>query len=198
MINYDSPHHALSDRILRSVDATHCAVVATDENSRITDWNDGARALFGVASADAVGRLGDEVVRTEAAGIPPPFADTVRRWREGGRLYPFELHAHAAGRTRRITWIPICLQAPASRGARLVHVIIDHDPERGTGDGLPLTEREVEVLRLVSDGVSTRDMAERLHISRATVRNHIQNILGKLSAHSRLEAVAIARRHGIV
>jgi PAS domain S-box-containing protein len=58
-----------------------------------------------------------------------------------------------------------------------------------------LTRREIEILALVATGTNTRAIAERLHVSPATVRNHVQNILGKVGAHSRLEAVAWATRH---
>lgn len=61
-----------------------------------------------------------------------------------------------------------------------------------------LTRREVEVLRLLAAGTSTKAMAERLHVSPATVRNHVQNIAGKLGVHSRLEAVAYATRHRLL
>jgi DNA-binding NarL/FixJ family response regulator len=58
-----------------------------------------------------------------------------------------------------------------------------------------LSRRELEVLRLMTQGLNTAGIAERLKVSRATVRNHVQNILGKAGAHSRLEAVAFAARH---
>jgi PAS domain S-box-containing protein len=58
-----------------------------------------------------------------------------------------------------------------------------------------LTRREIEILGLLATGANTRTIAEGLHVSPATVRNHVQNILGKLGAHSRLEAVAWATRH---
>jgi DNA-binding CsgD family transcriptional regulator len=64
--------------------------------------------------------------------------------------------------------------------------------------GVDLTEREREVLALLAQGLSTRDIAESLSISSATVRNHTQNILHKLQVHSRLEAVAYAFEHGLV
>lgn len=57
---------------------------------------------------------------------------------------------------------------------------------------LPLTEREREVLRLVATGATSARIAETLTISPKTVRNHIQHILAKLGAHSRLQALAIA------
>ena len=65
-------------------------------------------------------------------------------------------------------------------------------------DGAVLTRREIEVLRLVAQGGQTKHVAEQLHVSPATVRNHVQNILGKLGAHSRLEAVAFAHRHRLL
>ena len=60
-----------------------------------------------------------------------------------------------------------------------------------------LTRREQEILRTIAAGAN-RAMADRLHVSPATVRNHVQNILGKLGAHSRLEAAAYANRRGLV
>jgi PAS domain S-box-containing protein len=61
-----------------------------------------------------------------------------------------------------------------------------------------LTSKEVEILRLLSRGASTKEIAQELVVSISTVRNHIQNILSKLEAHSRLEAVAIASRYGVL
>lgn len=55
--------------------------------------------------------------------------------------------------------------------------------------------REQEILRLIIDGHNTAALADRLHVSRATIRNHVQNIFAKLGAHSRLEAVAFATRN---
>ena len=62
----------------------------------------------------------------------------------------------------------------------------------------PLTARELEVLRCLASGVSTGAGAELLGISPATLRAHVQAILRKLGAHSRLEAVAEAARMGLV
>lgn len=62
----------------------------------------------------------------------------------------------------------------------------------------PLTAREIEVLRLMADGISTPKIADSLFISTITVRNHIQNILRKLEVHSKLEAVALAFRNRLL
>ncbi|MDQ1461994.1 MAG: cyclic di-GMP phosphodiesterase [Actinomycetota bacterium] len=66
------------------------------------------------------------------------------------------------------------------------------------GLGWDLGPRELEVLRLVAGGLPNRALAEHLHLSLNTVRNHVQNILYKLGAHSKLEAVATAVREGVI
>jgi DNA-binding NarL/FixJ family response regulator len=61
-----------------------------------------------------------------------------------------------------------------------------------------LTEREMEVLRLVAQGLNNRDIAKKLFISENTVKNHIRNILEKLHLHSRMEAVVYAVREKMI
>lgn len=66
------------------------------------------------------------------------------------------------------------------------------------GVGSDLTERELEVLRIASLGHTNKEIAAELYLSVNTVRNHMQRILNKLGAHSKLEATAIAVRAGIL
>ena len=61
-----------------------------------------------------------------------------------------------------------------------------------------LTQREVEVLELVAQGLGTDAIADRLGVSSLTARNHLQNAMAKMGAHTRLEAVVTAVRQGIV
>jgi DNA-binding NarL/FixJ family response regulator len=61
-----------------------------------------------------------------------------------------------------------------------------------------LTDREMEVLRLVAQGMNNRDIAKDLFISENTVKNHIRNILEKLQLHSRMEAVVYAVREKLL
>ena len=61
-----------------------------------------------------------------------------------------------------------------------------------------LTVREREILNLLAEGIGTDGIRRQLKISRVTVRNHVQRILHKLNAHSRLEALARARRKGLL
>lgn len=61
-----------------------------------------------------------------------------------------------------------------------------------------LTDREMEVLSLVAEGLNNRDIGQRLFISENTVKNHIRNILEKLHLHSRMEAVVYAVREKMI
>jgi DNA-binding NarL/FixJ family response regulator len=61
-----------------------------------------------------------------------------------------------------------------------------------------LTEREREVLQLLSGGMRNDDIARKLFISPQTVQTHVRNLLAKLGVHSKLEAVAFAVRHGAI
>ena len=67
---------------------------------------------------------------------------------------------------------------------------------RGLGSDLTLREREV--LQLLAEGLSNDAIASKLVLALHTVRNYVQNVIEKLGAHSKLEAVAIAAREGIV
>ncbi len=61
-----------------------------------------------------------------------------------------------------------------------------------------LTARERQALALLADGASTVDLARQLGVAHNTARNHVQRVLEKLGARSKLEAVAIARREGLL
>ncbi|TLZ37999.1 MAG: response regulator transcription factor, partial [Gammaproteobacteria bacterium] len=58
--------------------------------------------------------------------------------------------------------------------------------------------REVDVLRMLSDGLSNKEVARRLHISEHTVKYHLSSVFGKLGASSRTEAVMVGIQRGII
>jgi two-component system, NarL family, response regulator DesR len=62
----------------------------------------------------------------------------------------------------------------------------------------PLTPRQLDVLRLLAEGRSTDEIASKLGLSRTTVRNYIAGVLAVLGAHSRLQAVIVARKSGLI
>ncbi|KUL39225.1 response regulator [Streptomyces regalis] len=106
--------------------------------------------------------------------------DAVRRTAVGDPVFTPGLAGLVLGEYRRLASEP----APAVQGA--------------DQPGAPqLTERETEVLRLVAKGLSYKQIAERLVISHRTVQNHVQNTLGKLQLHNRVELVRYAIERGL-
>jgi DNA-binding NarL/FixJ family response regulator len=81
-----------------------------------------------------------------------------------------------------------------------------HVAPRPVADALPegvrllgtLTRRETRILRLLSDGSTIKEIAQRLALSENTVRTHMQNLYRKLGIHSRLDVVRFAARHGLL
>jgi DNA-binding NarL/FixJ family response regulator len=72
--------------------------------------------------------------------------------------------------------------------------------ESGSSEEVPadLSQREVEVLRLLAQGASNRDIAEQLFLAEGTVKNHVSNILTKLHAANRTQAANLARERGLI
>jgi DNA-binding CsgD family transcriptional regulator len=70
-------------------------------------------------------------------------------------------------------------------------------PARAPRSARKVTPRELEVLALVADGYSTREIAQRLWITDETVRTHVRRLLHRLGARTRAHAVAIAYRDGL-
>jgi len=104
--------------------------------------------------------------------------DAVRRTAVGDAVFTPGLAGLVLGEYRRLASEP----APATADQPVV-------PQ--------LTERETEVLRLVAKGLSYKQIAERLVISHRTVQNHVQNTLGKLQLHNRVELVRYAIEAGL-
>jgi DNA-binding NarL/FixJ family response regulator len=90
------------------------------------------------------------------------------------------------------------LVLPADELPTLVDRLRSARRERSEPERLAtLTQREREILRELSEGISTYDLAQRLQISPLTVQSHVKNILAKLGVHTKVEAVGMAWRHGL-
>jgi PAS domain S-box-containing protein len=90
---------------------------------------------------------------------------------------------------------------PLYDGGRIVGVfgLVPHRESTAPPEPHPhLTPRQTQVLHLLAHGRSTDQIAAELHLSRDTVRNHVRRMLTALGAHSRIEALAIAHREGIL
>ncbi|HLX32328.1 MAG TPA: LuxR C-terminal-related transcriptional regulator [Gaiellaceae bacterium] len=92
--------------------------------------------------------------------------------------------------------------APLREGGAVVGVFGVGVPSKGPAHVSPgkfnLTERQVEVLQLLADGKSTDQIASALYISKTTVRNHIARLMAELQVHTRVQAIVVASRAGLI
>jgi DNA-binding NarL/FixJ family response regulator len=109
------------------------------------------------------------------SAAPGEFLDAVRRTAAGEPVFTPGLAGLVLGEYRRLAAAPATAHDAAPR----------------------LTERETEVLRLVAKGLSYKQIAERLGLSHRTVQNHVQNTLGKLQLHNRVELTRYAIEQGL-
>jgi DNA-binding NarL/FixJ family response regulator len=72
-----------------------------------------------------------------------------------------------------------------------------HHTQPSTNITAELTEREIEVLRLIAKGLSNKDISEKLFLSEGTIRNHVSAVLAKLGVSDRTQAAVIAIQHGL-
>ncbi len=91
------------------------------------------------------------------------------------------------------------LLSPNELGELLRLAVQQHTQDREARQAIEqLTPREREVLQALADGLSDKEIAERMYVGTGTVRNHVASILSKLGVHSRLQAVVFAARHGAI
>lgn len=146
---------------------------ATDSENRIVFWNREAELLLAVPARQALGRTPDAILcRPELRG----------RF----RMSTLRIPAAAGGETKVYLLRPAVDEA--DRRSRR--------PGAETMPPCPLSTREKEIMELLSNGYASINIAARLDLSHATIRNHIQNTLRKLKVHGQVEAVALAFRSG--
>ena len=194
-------------------------VVAVREG-RIVLWNRAAEKILGYAARDVVGRpCCDVFVGHDDHGNRLCYqgCHVMTLVKLGEAIQSFDMKTRT--KTGRPVWLNISILAvpDATPGAAVtVHLFRDvtatkelltlvherltatADRDNGVDRAGVLSRRELEVLRLLAAGLNTKSAADRLHVSPATIRNHIQNLFGKLDVHSRLEAVAYASRHRLL
>lgn len=210
--------------LFEALEAAADGALAIGSDGRVLLWNQAAERLLGYTTAEALGRsccdlLGGRVTAGERACV---LDCTVRTAASRGQaVESFDIRART--KTGQPVWLNVstlALRRVADGESVMIHLFrpTTPKPERptiapslvpapaptpasitgGLDSGESLTRREREVLRLLATGANTRVLAERLSVSPATVRNHVQNLFGKLGVHSRLEAVAYATANRLV
>jgi len=207
------------------VAGTADAVLGSDEEGRIVLWNQAAERLLGHGAAEVLGKPCHDILCGRDA-FGNRFCDELcaieRMVRRHEAVRHFEMNVRrASGQMVRVDVSIVVVPGPRSAQHTVLHLLrplpASAEPEvlvrrigraaaGPSGGSTPetdgpvpsLTARERELLRLLADGVGTEEIADSLFISVATVRNHVQNALRKLGAHSKLEAVSVALRHRLI
>jgi PAS domain S-box-containing protein len=194
---------------------------AVDSEGRVLMWNRSAEQITGFKSADVVGKSCCDVTRgRDPSGNMVCFKGChVRTMAQRGEQpsnYDLVI-SHANGKKLWLDVSTVLVRDKNETFHAHVHIFRDVTSRRELETYLrralgerfetlrdpieameKLTNRERAVLKLLASGLPTHTIAHRLSISRATVRNHTQNILNKLGVHSKLAAVALAYQHGLV
>ncbi|HJR05212.1 MAG TPA: LuxR C-terminal-related transcriptional regulator [Methylomirabilota bacterium] len=190
---------------------------AIGPDGRIVLWNRAAEKMLGYGAREAIGRpCCDLFVGHDDSGNRLCYqgCHVMSLVKMGDSVQSFDMQTRTkAGRPIWVNLSTLTVPAGQPGGPLTVHLFRDVTAtkellglvrERLTAPAVAeptresLTRRELEILRMIATGVSTKAAADTLHVSPATVRNHVQNILGKLGAHSRLEAVAMATRQRLL
>src|SRR5215204_6347958 len=189
------------------------AVYVVDPDYRIVHWDSQMESLTGMLSQEALGQPCYEAVMGEREGGGPFCAHgcSVMHLAQAHRpVSAFEMRIKTRSGARR--WVSVSnLTVETEDGPYLVHLFRD---TQGTHDALEMaheliqltskkeapapTSRQLEVLLLLSEGKSVKEIGKELYISEATVRNHVRSLLQALGAHSQLEVLAKAREMGIL
>ncbi|HXG58886.1 MAG TPA: LuxR C-terminal-related transcriptional regulator [Thermoanaerobaculia bacterium] len=204
--------------LFQALDGSPDPVYVTDRHGRIVFWNESTRHVLGFSSDEAVGKSCCELLEgCDAFGnrYCSPTCPIMQMATRDEIVHQFDLRLRARDhRAVRVDVDILQLKGETPGDFFLAHILrpveeaqlrVIHGPEqtgpppqavaaRDSTDARvrKLTAREVEILAMLAAGRNTPEIAERLHISRVTARNHIQNILDKLEIHSKAEAVALA------
>lgn len=181
---------------------------AVDRDGTIVAWNSAASRTFGYSDRAALGGKcwellqGRDAFNNEYCGQVCPIRRMAMEHRSVNRCQMSFRTAHGESLPFTVTTLVVFRNGDAM----LIHLcrkVSADQPERAPEGASAafrhgiLTSREREVITLLAEGHATREMATLLGISMSTVRSHIEHILQKLNAHSRLEALAICRRLGL-
>jgi PAS domain S-box-containing protein len=187
---------ALGGDIHGSLQEVAVPMYVVDRHGTIVWLNDVGNELV----PEALGRNFTEVIAPELVDRSSrEFASRILGY------HPFVDHKlvlDAPGGERREVEIS---SAPLRKGHRIVGVFgvlrtssPGAPPKAGSAPTTRLTPRQQEVLRFLGAGLTTREMADRMSLSIETVRNHVRMVLAQLGARSRLEAVLLAHRRGLL
>ena len=177
------------------------ALFAFGPDMTIVFWNAEAERLTGIPAKEAVGRPCWDVVRgvdESGALVCHSGCSSGRLAREGWPVPCRRLLIKTVDGRKLVTVSTIAFELP-DEGPVVLQLLRNGDVLSDSApDAVSLTRRQRQVLELLVEGLPAKVIARRLDIADVTARNHIQAILRELRCHSQLEAVAEARRRGLI
>jgi PAS domain S-box-containing protein len=214
--------HELPRAVKTLIEArTGDAVYVVGPDYKIVHWDSGMETLTGTLSEETLGKPCYEALMGEREDGGPFCAHgcSVMHLAQAHRpVSSFEMRIRTRSGDKR--WVNVSnLTVETEEGPYLVHLFRDsqgtHDtleiakgliqlsskkeaPAPSRRDVPSLTPRQLEVLKLLSEGESVREIGKELYLSEATIRNHVRSLLQALGAHSQLEVLAKAREMGIL
>jgi PAS domain S-box-containing protein len=218
----DNKVRSLPEPVKTLIEArTGDAVYVVGPDYTIVHWDQRMESLSGVLSEEALGKPCYETVMGEVEGGRPFCAhgcSVMHLARAHQPVSSYEMRIRT--RSGQKKWVSASnLTIETEDGPYLVHLLRDsqgtHDtlemargliqltskgdaPAPSRKDVPSLTPRQLEVLKLLSEGKNAREIGSDLYLSQATVRNHIRALLQALGAHSQIDVLAKARQMGII
>ena len=195
----------LPSSLLERLESAPYGAYAIDLDQNVVFWNSRAERILGHAARDVLGRKCYEVVQgIRHDGLTPfcsrdcPAVVAAKH----GQIPPatYVRMQCASGQVKRMTMIPLIATDDEDRVV-LVHMFHEtpaDDAGASVPTELPLTPRELEVLRLLAQGLRPAEIASRLVISVHTVRKHISNASEKLHSHGMMSTVLAAQRRRLL
>jgi PAS domain S-box-containing protein len=190
-----------SETSIAQAEDSLAAVLVADSSARVLAANRPACSLLGWSRIDLL------MLAMSDVGVPPPaLARVCHEADENGLTAGTALFRHRNGQAIPVRYQVTRVDLPdapvyvwmtqARRAARRSR---RRDPGQArAARELRVTDRELQILQLIADGLANRDIAQALTLSIETVKTHVRRALKKLGAHSRAHAVAIAWRKELV
>ena len=219
---------AHSKQFLRIIEGTGDAAFAVDAGGRISAWNKAAAELFGRSEAEVMNVPCHELLQcSDEDGIGCSQHCVVEHWGTDNRP-PVNFDVRLQTKVGRLWCnLSTLIASDPTSGARYaIHIVrpieIRNRLEQALSEfmrlhmsnssnskpltcsapmpdvNVHLTRRELEVLKSLAKGQTTRTIANQLNISSTTVKNHIKHILTKFGVHTRLEAIRLGETVGII
>jgi PAS domain S-box-containing protein len=210
------------------IDGTSDAAYVVNNEGRIVAWNASAHRLFGITAQEAIGQSCSTIVQgADECGAVCSKNCTVQQALDKQRpMESFDLQVQTVDGQKWCNVTVLIAETNSSIGSHAIHIVHPVDlrkrlemvvcdfivsnssvsadqalsmiGSRAATREIELSAREIEILRSLAKGVTTKGIANELHISPSTVNNHVQHILQKLDAHTRLQAIRRAENARLI